>query len=298
MIKKTLALLACLSFSSSVVALEEITEDELSVTSAQDGVTMFIGLPTTGWRANEMSLTDKNGIDASLATGYANAGTIAAKNIGFNTCTSAVGCVASSTPSIHLDIDAVGDYNGVAAGVGGMLNIGFSLMGTASKVRLYIDGLWLRNGASGATETKILDFQQDYIDITPIGSLSLFSVQLGRESLGHLLHFTNGNFGTIDFGVIALLDKQDNNNSLRFGLKLDNVDLTGSGFDFDANGLVYTASNFGGITAGSVGGVGTGVMNVTLSDIKMGNAGAASIGSIGIEGLSVSNLAVTITGKL
>jgi hypothetical protein len=288
MIKKTLALLACLSCSSSVIAFEEISEEELSGTSAQDGITVFVGLPANGWRANEMSLTDKNGIDASLATGYANAGTIAAKNIGFNTCTSAVGCVASSTPSIRIDVDAVGDYNGAVAGVGGMLNIGFSLMGTASKVRLYIDGLWLRNGAAGATETKFLDFQQDYIDITPIGSLSLFSVQLGNESSGgHLLHFTNGNFGTIDFGVVALLDKQDNNNSLRFGLKLDNVDLTGSGFDFNANGLVYTASNFGG-----------GVMNVTLSNIAMGNASAPSIGSIGVEGLSVSNLAVTIAGKL
>ena len=257
------------------------------------GVTVLIGLPAAGWRANEISLTDKNGINASLVAGYANAGTIAAKNIGFNTCTAAVGCVASSPTSIRLDIDAVGDNNGAASGGGAMLNIGFSLMGTASKVRLFIDGLWLRNGASGSTETKILDFQQDYIDITPIGSLSLFNVQLGNETLGHLLHFTNGNFGIIDFGVIALLDKQNNNNSLRFGLKLENVDLTGSGFDVNTDGLIYTASNFG-----SAGGVGPGVMNVTLSDIKMGNASAASIGSIGIEGLSVSNLAVTITGKL
>ena len=287
MIKKTLTLLVCLSFSSSVVALEEISEDELSVISAQDGVTVLIGLPAAGWRANEISLTDKNGINASLVAGYANAGTIAAKNIGFNTCTAAVGCVASSPTSIRLDIDAVGDNNGAASGGGAMLNIGFSLMGTASKVRLFIDGLWLRNGASGSTETKILDFQQDYIDITPIGSLSLFNVQLGNETLGHLLHFTNGNFGIIDFGVIALLDKQNNNNSLRFGLKLENVDLTGSGFDVNTDGLIYTASNFGG-----------GVMNVTLSNIAMGNAGAPSMGSIGVEGLSVSNLAVTIAGKL
>ena len=287
MIKKTLALLTALSLSSSVVAFEEISEEELSETSAQDGMTVFIGLPTNGWRANEISLTDKNGIDASLATGYTNAGTIVAKNIGFNTCTSAVGCVASIIPSIRLDIDAVGDSNGVAFGGGAMLNIGFSLIGTASKVRLYIGSLWLRDGTFGSTETKFLDFQQGYIDITPTGSLSLFSVQLGDGSLEHLLHFTNGKFGTIDFGTIALLDKQDNNNSLRFGLKLDNVDLTGSGFDINPDGLIYSATNFGG-----------GTMNVTLSDIKMGNASAASIGSIGIEGLSVSNLAVTITGKL
>ena len=286
MIKKTLALLTALSLSSSVVAFEEIPEEELSETSAQDGMTVFIGLPTNGWRANEISLTDKNGIDASLATGYTNAGTIVAKNIGFNTCTSAVGCVASIIPSIRLDIDAVGDYNGAAVGAGGMLAIDVSLIGTASKIRLSIGSLWLRNGVSGATETKILDFQQGFIDITPSSS-SLFSIRLGKESLGHLLHFTNGNLGTIDFGTIALLDKQDNNNNLRFGLKLDNVDLTGSGFDVNTDGLIYTASNFGG-----------GVMNVTLSNIAMGNAGAPSMGSIGVEGLSVSNLAVTIAGKL
>jgi len=286
MIKKTLALLACLSVSSSVIAFEEISEEELSGTSAQDGMTVFIDLPTTGWRASHIALTDTNGIDASLAAGYANAGTVVAKNIGFNTCTTAAGCVAAS--GIRIDVDTTGDYNGVAAGTGGMVNIGISLTGTAGKIRLFIDGLWLRDGALGTTETKILDFQQDYIDITPIGSLSLLSVQLGNESSGgHLLHFTNGNFGTIDFGVVALLDKQDNNNSLRFGFKLDNVDLTGSGFDFNANGLVYTAANFGG-----------GVMNVTLSNIAMGNASAPSMGSIGVEGLSVANLAVTIAGKL
>ena len=142
MIKKTLALLTALSLSSSVMALEEISEDELSVISAQDGVTVLIGLPTNGWRANEISLTDKNGIDASLAAGYANVGTMAAKNIGFNTCTAAAGCVASSPTNIRLDIDAVGDYNGAAPSGGAMLNIGFSLMGTASKVRLFIS--WSR----------------------------------------------------------------------------------------------------------------------------------------------------------
>ena len=295
MTKNALALCVALCANSScAMALEVMAEDELSALSAQDGITMLVGLPASGWRANEISLTDINGIDASIATGYANAGTIVAKNVALNTCLSGIGCTAVGMPSIRVDFDMVGDHNGtVAAGGGAMLNIGFSLMGTASKVRLFIDGLWLRNGASGSTETKILDFQQDYIDITPIGSLSLFNVQLGNETLGHLLHFTNGNFGIIDFGVIALLDKQNNNNSLRFGLKLENVDLTGSGFDVNTDGLIYTASNFG-----SAGGVGPGVMNVTLSDIKMGNASAASIGSIGIEGLSVSNLAVTITGKL
>ena len=134
---------------------------------------------------------------------------------------------------------------------------------------------------------------QDYVDVTPIGSSSLFAMQLGNESLGHMLHFTNGNFGTIDFGTVAFLDGTNppTSNSLRFGLKLDEVDITGSGFDVNDDGLIYTAAAFGANSGGVA------AMDITLSDIKMGGASAASIGTIGIQNLKVTNLALTITGK-
>lgn len=294
MIKNTLAL--CLLFayvSPCVYALDVITEEELSTVTAQDGITMLVALPTNGWRANEISLTDTNGISASIVAGYTSAGTVVAKNVGFNTCSNGAGssCSTVAASTIQLDLDMVGDHNGTNVGGGAMLNLGFSLIGGASKIRLFIDEIKLRNGSSGGTEKVLVDFLQNYVDIVPIGSSSLFAVQLGNESLGHMLHLTNGNFGTIDFGTVALVDATTPSNSLRFGLKLDEVDITGSGFDVNTEGLIYTAAAFGANSGGVA------AMDITLSDIKMGGASAASLGTLGMQNIKVTNLALTVAGK-
>ena len=292
MTKNALALCVALCANSScAMALEVMAEDELSALSAQDGITMLVGLPASGWRANEISLTDTNGISASIVAGYANAGTIVAKNVGFNTClqstiNGACSPMAAGAPTLKFDLDMIGDSNGATTGGGAMLNIAFSLTGGANKIRFYIDSIGLRNGPTGGTEFDLIKFDQGYVDIAPIGSSSLFTIQLGNESSAHMFHITNGNFGTIDFGTVSILDKTPTN-SINFGFKLENVDLTGSGFDVNPTGLIYTAANFGG-----------GVMNATFSDIKMGAVGAASIGTIGVEGIKVTNLALTISGKL
>lgn len=296
MTKNALALCVVLCTNSlNVMALEPITEDEMSVLSAQDGISVMLMPPTAGWLATEASLTDTNGIAAAIVAGYGSAGTIVAKNVGINICTNGASatCTTSATKHIKLDFDMIGDHNGLAMGGGPMLNMAFSLAGGASKLRFFIDDIRLRNGASGGTEKVLVDFLQNYVDIVPIGSSSLFTVQLGNESLGHMLHFTNGNFGTIDFGTVAFLDGTNppTSNSLRFGLKLDEVDITGSGFDVNDDGLIYTAAAFGANSGGVA------AMDITLSDIKMGGASAASIGTIGIQNLKVTNLALTITGK-
>lgn len=289
MTKNTLALcgLFC-CFSSSVFALDVITEEDLSAVTAQDGITVLIGLPSNGWRANEISLTDTNGIAPAIMAGYNSAGTILAKNVGFSTCSNGVGvtCTPISGASIQLKTDAVGDSNGAALGGGAMLNLSFSLIGGANKIRFFIDEIKLRNGPSGASEKVLIDFLQNYVDIVPIGSSSLFAMQLGNESLGHMLHFTNGNFGTIDFGTLAFIDGTNPSNSLRFGFRLDEFDITGAGFDVDATGLVFSDANFG-----------KGSMDVTLTDVRMGGAGAASMGTFGVQNISIANLAVTIAGK-
>lgn len=294
MTKNALALCVALCANSSyVMALDAMNEEELSALSAQDGITMAIALPTNGWRANEISLTDTNGISASIVAGYANAGTIVAKNVGFNTClqstiNGACSPMAAGAPTLKFDLDMIGDSNGAAAGGGAMLNIAFSLTGGANKIRFYIDDIYLRNGSAGTTETKLIAFEQGYVDVAPIGSSSLINIQLGGdEATTHLVHFTNGNFGTIDFGTVAILDAVTPANGVRFGFKLENFDITNSGFDINPDGLIYTAANFGG-----------GALNATFSDIKMGAVGAASIGTIGIEGIKVTNLALTISGKL
>ncbi|MCB1659632.1 MAG: hypothetical protein KDI39_15550 [Pseudomonadales bacterium] len=291
MTKNALALCVVLCTNSlNAMALEAISEDEMSVLSAQDGISVMLFPPAAGWRANEASLTDTNGIAASIIAGYTSAGTVLAKNVGMNLCTNGAGGACdtiSASPHIKLDFDMVGDHNGAAVGGGPMLNMAFSLAGGASKLRFFIDDIRLRNGQTGLNEKVLVDFVQNYVDIVPIGSSTLFALQLGNESLGHMLHFTNGNFGTIDFGTVAFLDASTPTNSVNFGFKLDQVDLTGTGFDVNTNGLIYTASNFG-----------NGTMNATFSDVRMGGAAAASMGTFGLQGISVTNLAVTVAGKL
>lgn len=287
--KNKLAILMAFCFLSSYGwALEEVPEEELSDLSAQNGVSIVLGLPTNGWRAQEASLTDKNGIDVGVVTGYNNQGTIVAKNIGFNTCSNGVSstCTSLTNPSIELTMDAVGDYNGVTVGGGPMLNIGFKLINGANKIRLFVDDIRLRNGVSGSTEKVLIDFLQNYVDIVPIGSSSLIAMQLGNESSGHMLHFLNGNFGTIDFGTIAIVDGTTSTNNVRFGLSFNEFDITGAGFDVNQDGLIFRDANFG-----------KGFMDVTLSDVKIGGASAASIGSFGVQNISMANLMVTIAGK-
>ena len=96
-------------------------------------------------------------------------------------------------------------------------------------------------------------------------------------------------FNTIDFGEIRLTDKADtgvagNGRNLRFKLRLDNVDLTGAGLDINPTGLMFTTP---GLTN----------MNVTFSDIIAGSNNT-SMGTIGIQGLNLSNHRLTITGKI
>jgi len=301
MLNKTLALLfACLPLSAYVNAFEVISEDELSATSAQDGVTILVGLPTTGWTAQSVEVLDKTGIESSIKPGYEfNTAGVLARNLGFKTCTENTrngSCTAPALPSIRLDFDIVGDHDNNGSD-SGMLNMRFSLVNGANKIRIYIDKIALRNGAGNNESTYIdfggrvggdIDAAGDYFDIVPTGSLSLLNLQLGNESQGKMLQFTNGNFGTIDFGVVSFLDKQytpANNRSLRFGFQMDNVNLTGTGFDLTANGLTYSASSF--VTP----------MDITMSNISAGNITSTNMGTIGIKGLQVTNFTLSVLGK-
>lgn len=302
MLNKTLALLfACLPLSAYVNAFEVIAEDDLSAISAQDGVTILVGLPTTGWTAQSVEVIDKTGIESTIKPGYEfNTAGVLARNLGIKTCTENTrngSCTSISGPSIRLDFDIVGDNNGAIAGGEAMLNMSFALVNGANKMRIYIDKIALRNGA-GNNESAYIDFggrtggdidaAGDYFDIVPTGSLALLNLQLGNEAQGKMLQFTNGNFGTIDFGVISFLDKQytpANNRSLRFGFQMDNVDLTGTGFDLTPDGLTYSASSF--VTP----------MDITLSNISAGNITSTNMGTIGIKGLQVTNFTLSVSGK-
>ena len=298
MLKHALAFAVGFGFSTSAMALEQITEEELSTVSAQDGVSVLWKMDDNGVRINSMALVDKNGIDTSITTGYNNAGKLIASNLGFKTCaeTSINGsCTTLLLPTIRFDIDAVGDHNG--NGISSpMLNMSLTLGGGANKMRFYIDKISVANNTGGAATTLMtfggrtggdVDSYGHYIDIVPQGSnKTILNMQLGFERQGHMVKFVNGNFGTLDFGTVSFVDAANTNNSMRFGFTIDEFDISDLGIDIDTTGLMFRHSNFG-----------NGSMDITFSDIKMGGASAASMGTIGLQNISITNLVVTVAGK-
>ena len=303
MLKHALAFSVGLGFSASAMALEQITEEELSTVSAQDGVSILWKMDDNGVRINSMALVDKNGIDTSITTGYNNAGKLIASNLGFKTCaeTSINGsCTTLLLPTIRFDIDAIGDHNG--NGISSpMLNVSLTLGGGANKMRFYIDKISVANNTGGAATTLMtfggrtggdVDSYGHYIDIVPQGSnKTILNMQLGFERQGNLIKFTNGNFGTIDFGTVSFIDGTNTANSLRFGLKLEEFDITDLGIDIDTTGLMFRHANFGGDSAG------VGKMDITMTDIKVGGASAASMGTIGLQNINIKDLVVVVAGK-
>jgi len=300
MLKHALAFAVGLGFSASAMALEQITEEELSTVSAQDGVSILWKMDDNGVRINSMALVDKNGIDTSTTTGYNNAGKLIASNLGFKTCAESTingSCTTLLLPTIRFDIDAIGDHNG--NGISSpMLNVSLTLGGGANKMRFYLDKISLSNSAGNNTKTFIdfggrtggdIDSYGDYIDIVPQGSnKTILNMQMGFERQGNLIKFTNGNFGTIDFGTVSFVDGTNNANSLSlsFGLKLEEFDITDLGIDIDTTGLMFRHANFGG-----------NAMDITMTDIKVGGASAASMGTIGLQNINIKDLVVVVAGK-
>lgn len=298
MLKNALAFAIWFGFCSSAIAFEEITEEELAASSAQDGVSVMWKMDDNGVRINSIALIDKNGIDPSITTGYNNAGKLIFSNVGFKTCSeSAINGACTSlfvVPTLRFDIDAIGDHNGNGV-ASPMLNVNLTLGGGANKFRFYIDNISIANNTGGAPRTLMtfggrtgpdIDTYGHYIDIVPQGSnKTILNMQLGFQR-DNLITFTNGNFGTIDVGTVSFIDATNTNNSLRFGLKLEQFDITNLGVNIAEEGLQFSQANFGG-----------GLMDVTMSDIKMGGSSAASIGTIGLQNISIANLVVTVAGK-
>ena len=293
-----LAIMASLLMVNNGYALENLSEDDLSQSTGQDGISVAVILPVSGWTAQEISLTDKTGIPSAIKPGYDFfSGTVVAKNVGVRSCFETAingGCTNFGLQGINIDMDVVGDANGNSISDDPMLNIQVDLL-NASKLRVYVDKIALHNGLGG-NESTIIDFNhpdaangnKDYFDILPTTS-TLFDLQLGNESSGHMISFGSTSISRIDFGEVRITDKMDtgyggNDRNLRFNLVLENIILTDAGFDINSEGLIFTSPN---LTS----------MNITLGNISAGTS-ATNMGSIGIQGLNLSKHSLTISGKI
>lgn len=288
---KLLGMLSGLLSVYPVYALDAMLDEELAQTVAQDGLSVAIKLPNATLAIDSIGLRDKDGIVFDAATnfaGYNNRGDFRAKTIQIQGCTeSTIGgacTLATNSATFNITMDADG-------GVGGLsptLTTKFALGSAVNKIRFNVDKLSIRGGATGS-DVNIIDLS--YIDIVPnaAGGKNLLTMQLGKQPQGNMIRFTNANFGTIDFGNVKILDKNDVLNggacatcSVNFDFAIASLDFTGAGIDVSNMGLVFSVPSF--VTP----------IDVTMQNIKMGTAD--SIGSFGIKGLQVSNLQIAVSG--
>lgn len=286
---KRLGVLSAFLSVFPVYALDALPDEELAQTVAQDGLSVAIKLPNATLAIDSIGLLDKDGIVFDAATnfaGYNNRGDLRAKTIQIQACTeSTIGgacTLATNSATFNITIDT----DGGAGGASPTLNAKFSLGSTVNKIRFNVDKLSIRGGATGS-DVNIIDLS--YIDIAPTGSKDLLAMQFGNQPQGNMIRFTNANFGTIDFGNVKILDKNDVINggacatcSVNFDFAIASLDFTGAGIDVSDMGLVFSVPSF--VTP----------IDVTMQNIKMGTAD--SMGSFGIKGLQVSNLQIAVSG--
>ncbi len=148
-----------------------------------------------------------------------------------------------------------------------------------------MDNISLQNGLAG-NNVEIVDLAQGYVDvIRPAGSPAL-NIQLGNEPGGNMMTLSSFNVGTLDFGQVLLRDKSDtlvNNRNIRFSFALTGLDLTNTTVNVIPTGLVIGNPSMTGL-------------GFTMTDIIAGNT-TTTMGSVGMNNITLTNLSVRISGK-
>lgn len=283
---------------ADVGAMEVISEDEMATQTAQDGVSIFTNV---NWVTNYTQVTDTNGISSSSAStdslgitrtldGYGTsssgvAGGVQLNGFGLQFLSSANAVVDEG---LQLVVDAGYDTGSSKA----VLHISGIINSAVTKLRVPLTGLSLAN-ASGNNASKFLVLSNGYIDLAASGGSSLFEVELGNEPInGHMLKFTNANFGTINMGTIKLCDKSDstcNNQKLGFDVTIGGtagLSLSGVTVDINNTGMILTNFPY----------TSTNTLDVTVNNITAGN-GSTTMGAFGVKGLYTTGLAITLAGK-
>jgi len=283
---KKIALASLISVAASgAYALEAVDEATLSETTGQQGIDIFTTLSVSG-----ATLTYTDGDGYAGTPSYANSGDLVISNLGMS-------------GSVKVSIDA----GSTAAGPDAALKVG--ILGTTA-LNLSLDGISVKK-TGGATSYNILTMPAG--TTISVASGYNLALELGKGGSGHLGRMT-GNIGTVTIGdnttTTAKVAIVDATNSGQIGLSRVQVtgvnlgDGTGNNFtniDVCGGGAATTACAAGedGLKikfgSGSTDTVMSG-LGVTLNDVRLGSATAASIGQVSISGLNMAGTSVRIIG--
>ena len=275
--------------ASVAASYEVVTDDVLSEEVGGVGVTLLTSLDVS---TQSFKLHDTNGIADGMVTGlagYANKGSLVAKGLGISGCTELTGggdCTRLGAASAFRDpsLSVVIDSSGGAGGVLPVLKATVNWLPGTNKIRVWLDGVGIENG-SGGNAVEVITLSNGYVDILRSGTPN-FSLELGHEPSGHMANFTSLNLGTLDFGLVKVRDKVDvGSNNLSFIFKLTDLDLSSLAMDVTSGGLLFTR-------AGAMP-----PFDMVMQDVRAGSMASVSMGSVGLNDITLTNLSVRISGK-
>lgn len=280
---KKIALAAAIASVPAVgFSVESLEDTDLGGVSGQDGIAVTIDLDTAGISTTGIYVHDTDGIGGSFATSYGSDGAIVISGMSIG---------AGSGPAIGLAIDA-GD-NSVSASAP-MLNINVTLPTltiVTGSIAVANSGIDEGNrGVTGTTAT-ILD------SVTVILGSTAMNIQLGNEQ-------QTGSMAGTDMIVMST--------SITSGITMNGFSLNDASSGGGIRSSTMTITDTGSTAALTVaadinvtgsalqiglGTLGTGGMDIEITDQRFGTTGAATMGDISVVGLNLSNTVITISGK-
>ncbi|HEX5360799.1 MAG TPA: hypothetical protein VFW49_06905 [Fluviicoccus sp.] len=274
------AVLAMLA-SGVACALESISDESLSASTAQDGVTIGIAAPTLMQFSLVMHDTDADSGALIFGDPYFTA-------LGRNKTSLAF------SGEIVMQIDATGDGNGATAGTPAVLRTNITIPGlTMHTGDIYVadtDAAGTLTGMQSLSATASAPILSDMI-IT-FGATT-FNIELGNEIQGSMLHWNSvvtGGFGISGFELSDAGGAQTGG-AIRTDLLVRDsggTDLTFvADVDFVPTGMQIAVTQLGHATNG---------IDVSLAGLTLGSAGADAIGNVDVIGLKMPNQVLRISG--
>lgn len=299
--------------AQNISAMDILTEDDLSATTAKEGISVSLAFPNSTISYDQVMLSDSNGI-AGSATHAAMGSLIVAPTTANNSngirLLQANGTVA--TKPVVVTIDADSNANNPVA------NIHISMPSDTRRIQMNPFSIYLASGSSNiftnrasntlrANVRNLLTIGGNGINLNMKDALGV-NVQMGNTPQGHMFKFVGSiscitNSENCDLSntiPISINDVSGATMSLGFalkatdsavGIRLNNFygDIKSGGLILGADGLMDKFDmNLTGITFGSTSGAAD---PTQFNGLKNG-----SIGNIGLTGVAVTDFKMTIRG--
>lgn len=273
--KKLALVTAMFAATSGAFAMEAMDEESMAATTGQDGLTIGINTQAT----LDVIIHDKGGF-----TGATSDGAIYLNDVGISDG-------AAGDAQLRINIDAGHDGVNNAA-----LNINVASLNNIVVDLGEVSAAVSTGYAAGTTAqgTTIVD-----LGTVSIGAGTLMNIQLGHEYQGNLIDINTTLTGGITINNFALNDISGTLTGGAIHVGTVSVNDAGAGanlavdlgIDATVDGLAITVTQLG--VAGT--GAGTGI-DLSLANVRLGEATDAAIGDVEIRGLNMNGDTIYISG--